>query len=274
MTVDDDRFGSAGPSPLESGADPRRRAGTPVATSPDQSQPEPRQWEIRLALRALARTAENPSRGSLGEQILTAALELINETDDFTVKQLAERAGVALQTFYRHFGTKDELLLAMMEENIGRGTSTMITAVSAIEDPVERLHQLVSRPILQDYDETAKRRLRWSARERQRLSQVFPQAVDAVHQPFRSAVEAAIEDAVEAGMARSPDPSIDAYVIQHLVLNMVHLVHGGGIEHDPTTVADRVWAMCWQGLAVDGSTGGGRAGRTAPKASSRSSSQN
>ncbi|WP_138985403.1 helix-turn-helix domain-containing protein, partial [Mycobacterium avium] len=56
------------------------------------------------------------SRERIANQVrlmLDAALRLIREKgDSFTTQELVKEAGVALQTFYRYFATKDELLLA------------------------------------------------------------------------------------------------------------------------------------------------------------------
>src|SRR5262245_30719779 len=113
----------------------------------------PKQWEIRAALRAFARSRETSTRRNPAEDMVEAAWELVATQTDFTVKEVAERAGVALQTFYRHFGTKDELLLAMLEESIGRGVATRVAEAAGLDDPVDRLRYLVIGPIVDDYDD-------------------------------------------------------------------------------------------------------------------------
>ena len=48
------------------------------------------------------------------------AVELAQERglDSFTVQDVLKRADVSIQTFYRHFDSKDELLLAVLEEAV------------------------------------------------------------------------------------------------------------------------------------------------------------
>ena len=47
--------------------------------------------------------------------MLDAARRLIDaKGDEFTTQELVAEAGVALQTFYRYFASKDELLLAVI----------------------------------------------------------------------------------------------------------------------------------------------------------------
>ena len=68
--------------------------------------------------RAVDRSAAvQRSRSRIANQVrlmLDAARRLIGEKDDFTTQELVAEAGVALQTFYRYFASKDELLLAVI----------------------------------------------------------------------------------------------------------------------------------------------------------------
>jgi len=211
---------------------------------------KPRLWEVRAALRAMNRVGDNGGR-VIAHDIVDAAWDLVltSEVIDFTVKEVAKRANVALQTFYRHFDSKDELLLAMFEEAIDQGAKPFI-AESAGLPPVERLHHLVTVPLLLNYDERAKRINRWRARERQRLVEVFPHEVEAVVDPFRAEVVDAIVAVCDAGEARCDDPEIAGAIVVHLVQTMTHAVHGGGLVADPEVLAEHVWRLCWQGLAT------------------------
>jgi AcrR family transcriptional regulator len=223
----------------------------PQAVPADTEERPPKQWEIRAAMRAFQRSREGSGRRPPAEQMVTAAWELVDEDVEFTVKDVAERAGVALQTFYRHFGSKDELLLAMLEEGMNDGAITMGAVAAGLADPVERLKYLVTYPIEQDYIAAGGlQRLQWRARERQRLSQRFPEAVNEVHEPYRANIAAAIVYAAEAGVLESTNPVLDATCIQYLVLTMTHLVWGGGTHETPQSTAEAVWHLCWNGLAA------------------------
>jgi AcrR family transcriptional regulator len=206
-----------------------------------------KQWELRAALRVFARAGE--SGRSVTHDILDAAWNLVERGDgDFTVKQVAQEANVALQTFYRHFGSKDELLLAMLEESISAGAQAFIVE-SAEHAPVERLQRLVTAPLLLAYDDVAVASIRWRARERQRLLEVFPDAVEAVFEPYRVALVEAIAAVCASGDASCEDPELAGTVLMHLVQTMVHAVHGGGLHASPDAVAEQIWELCWSGLA-------------------------
>lgn len=230
---------------------PRKASPSDTGRRDDRSRPPalpPKQWEARAAAR-MARAAETNGR-DIANDIIEAASELVGKDEilDFTVKQVAERADVALQTLYRYFGSKDELLLAMLEESMYEG-AVLLDAPSA--PPVERLKHIITQPILMTYSEHEQRIIRWRGRERQRLLETFPDAVEAVYEPYRVLVADAIVAVCEAGHARTDDVDLDASLILHFVQTMAHAVHGGGLNELPEVVAEHVWRMCWAGIGGD-----------------------
>src|SRR5947209_17895385 len=83
------------------------------------------QWRTR----ALDRSLEPAATRSMErlERLLAATRELADTNEDasFTVAEVAERAGVSLKSFYRSFSGKDDLLLALLEEE-SRAGATMV----------------------------------------------------------------------------------------------------------------------------------------------------
>jgi AcrR family transcriptional regulator len=209
----------------------------------------PKQWERRAALRGGSRSGEGGGR-DFAIEIIDAAWALIEEDEiiDFTVRQVVDRAGVALQTFYRYFGNKDELLLAMFEESMRRAAASFVDL--PLGDPLDRLRYLVTTPIVTDFSERTARVMRWRGRERQRLLEFFPEEVEAVYEPYRAAIAQAITGVCESGHGACDSPDVDATLILHLVQEMAHGVHGGGIDDPPEVVAGRVWHMVWAGLSA------------------------
>jgi AcrR family transcriptional regulator len=53
------------------------------------------------------------------EAILAAALEALAESSETSLNAIARRAGVANATLYRHFPTREELVLAAYEHEVG-----------------------------------------------------------------------------------------------------------------------------------------------------------
>ena len=209
-------------------------------------------WELRAATRAVGRPGVTAGR-DFAYEIIKAGWALVEEDGilDFTVKQVIRRAGVALKTFYRYFGNKDELLLAMLEESMREATEAFVRV--PIEEPVERLRHIITAPIVIEFDERGERVTRWRGRERQRLLEFFPYAVDAVYEPYRAAIARAIVAVCDAGEGACDAPDLDAKLILYLVLEMAHGVHGGGIDDERVVVADRVWHMVSAAIGIAGS---------------------
>src|SRR4051794_36824891 len=75
-------------------------------------------WRERAVERSL-RTARAKAM-TRSDRFIQVAMELLSETGrtDFTVQELVERSKTSLRSFYQHFGSKDELLLALFDEVI------------------------------------------------------------------------------------------------------------------------------------------------------------
>src|SRR5215813_4609140 len=75
----------------------------------------PVSWEERAFERSAAVQRSRERIALQVRQMLDAARKLIDaKGDEFTTQELVAEAGVALQTFYRYFASKDELLVAVV----------------------------------------------------------------------------------------------------------------------------------------------------------------
>ena len=75
----------------------------------------PGEWVERAVERSAAVQRSRLRIAQQVRQMLEAARRLIDtKGDEFTTQELCAEAGVALQTFYRYFASKDELLLAVI----------------------------------------------------------------------------------------------------------------------------------------------------------------
>ena len=86
-------------------------------------------------------TAEPYHRENLRQTLLEAAVALIGEVGPraFTLREVARRAGVSHNAPYRHFPSKNDLLIAVSSEGFDRLTVAMNKSLAKAKTPLERL---------------------------------------------------------------------------------------------------------------------------------------
>jgi AcrR family transcriptional regulator len=200
--------------------------------------------------RALARTLEPARARSVDrlERIVDAARELANETGTaaFTVAQVAARADLSLKSFYRCFAGKDDLLVALLEEDSRLGAAILREMVDAHLDGAARLHayvaglfELLTLPGALGYAGLL-------VREHRRLSDRRPEDLQRALAPMIDVLAAEIAAAASHGTDISLDPPREARAIFALLLDGIHDVARGGAE--PLDEAAFLWRFCWGGL--------------------------
>jgi len=210
-----------------------------------------RAWTGRAAERSPAVQRSRTRTIAQAQQIVEAAEHLLEtQGGQFTTQQLVKEAGVALQTFYRCFAGKDELLLAVLEDLITQGASDMARLAEGISDPVARLRFFVTWPIeLLENNADANKVI---TAEHWRLHQLYPEDVARATQHFSDLIEPEIEAAAAAGALRPVDPPRDAAMITKLVMAMVHHYAFIGLGDGVHVVTDHLWRFCF--AALGGST--------------------
>lgn len=205
--------------------------------------------------RAVERSAAvQRSRSRITQQVrqmLDAARRLIAaKGDEFTTQELVAEAGVALQTFYRYFGSKDELLLAMIGDAMTDVCHRWAESAKELPDPLARLrYYLVSTLERLDGDGNNAAMARFVVSTRWRLHRQFPDELAEAEKPFVDLLRAAVNSAIDAGMLNPPDPEWDSWFLGELVRSVYHFYafadHSCG-ELD--IVKDQLWRFCLTAL--------------------------
>jgi AcrR family transcriptional regulator len=97
-------------------------------------------WRQRAIERSL--TTARAKAVSRGDRFLQAGVDLLAENGDFTVQELVERSQTSLRTFYQHFASKDELLLALFEDLMSRSADICRAQAEAFPDPFEAVRSV------------------------------------------------------------------------------------------------------------------------------------
>jgi AcrR family transcriptional regulator len=182
--------------------------------------------------------------------IVEAARRLIAvKGSSFTTQELVKEAGVALQTFYRYFASKDQLLLAVFEDMISEFCAALRIQVSDITDPIERLRFCVTVAVQRASsggDDAAGPRFITS--EHWRLQQEHPREIGIAIKPFSDLITEEIELAVDAGALHTRAPQRDAWHVTQLVMAVFHHYAFAETEEAADDVAEQLWQFCLAGL--------------------------
>src|SRR5579864_9000573 len=100
-------------------------------------------WRERAVERSLRNARARAVTRS--DRFIAAAKQLLRETGrtDFTVQEVVERSRMSLRSFYQHFASKDDLLLALFEEVIREWIARLRESVLSEDDPLEQLRAYV-----------------------------------------------------------------------------------------------------------------------------------
>ncbi len=195
----------------------RRPAPRPVARS-----------SIRPSIRSLALRREL-ARGEV-ERLVRAAFAMIERSGglDPKVSDILAEAGLSNQAFYRHFRSKHELLVAVLDEGI-RGLAEYLAArMATAGGPVPAIREWVRGMAAQAQDPAGAKASRPFALARGRLAEAFPAEVALSRAQLTAPLRDALADAREAGQLADADPEQDAEALYHLMMGWIEarLVEG------------------------------------------------
>lgn len=193
-------------------------------------------------------------------QMLDAARTLIEvKGDEFTTQELVGEAGVALQTFYRYFASKDELLLAVIADAMAEACVRWEQTASTMPDPLERLrYYLVSTLDRLDGDGRSAALARFMVTTRWRLHRQFPTELAEVEKPFVDLLRDTLAAASAQGQLMPHDTEWDPWLVGELVRSVYHyyaFAERAGAELE--VAKERLWQFCLAGLggSIDATKG-------------------
>lgn len=215
-------------------------------------------WRERAVERSL-RTARARAV-SRSDRFLAAASELLVETGriDFTVQDIVERSKMSLRSFYQHFGSKDELLLALFEEAIRGFVERLRREVERSDDPIDRLHTYVT-GLYRTAQQT-------SAPGSRALTIYHLQLAEKRPADFAAAIAPQIDllaEIVEAGRAsgqfrRDIDAAALTMLLSETLISAAHMhvlgIHMTGVE----VRAQQLWSFCLGAVLPPGDVAGTR----------------
>lgn len=207
-------------------------------------------WRERAVERSL-RTARAKAV-SRSDRFIHTAVELLSETGrtDFTVQELVERSKTSLRSFYQHFGSKDELLLALFEEVIRTTSAEWREEVEDL-DAVAGLRLLVVRLYEQSTDTSMGGISRALTAYHLQLAESRPSDYARVLGPLKELIVDLVRTGVADGQFRADlDVETLAVILMQTLVASTHMhALGAHLTGEPLE-AERVWAFCLGGLTA------------------------
>jgi TetR/AcrR family transcriptional regulator len=206
--------------------------------------------------RAVDRSAAvQRSRTRIANQVrlmLDAARRLIGDKDDFTTQELVAEAGVALQTFYRYFTSKDELLLALIGDAMTEACDQWAEAAAALPDPIDRLRFYITAPLERFHgDSHDAAGMRFIVATHWHLHRIFPKELAEAEQPFVDLIVAEINRAADGGLLQPRNPEWDAWFVVELLRAVNHYyAYAAKTGDDLDVTKENLWQFCRTALGV------------------------
>jgi AcrR family transcriptional regulator len=207
-------------------------------------------WKDRVLERSLGKATQRSL--DRGHAFISSALVLLDRSngDGFKVEDVADEAGESVRCFYRHFASKDDLLLAVLEEAMERYAVSIGAAIEPFVEPLDRLTAALFGAVRLPHRNKPGVNVGLS-RLHLKLAEGDPAKVGAAREPVSSLIRSLVEDAARAGVVDSIDPEASAYMV--MALTATHVLNetlGNEFGLRLPTAEEHV-AFCLHGLNAD-----------------------
>lgn len=202
-------------------------------------------WERRALERSLAAARDRSSLRARRLVDAARALTAESRSSGFTVADVAAGAGISLRSFYRHFSSKDDLLLALLEEEAQLGARLLEETLTSGAGPLERLRGYVVGLVGFVAAESGYASL--LVREQLALGERHSPEMRAALAPLVDLLDVELAAAAAAGDIRPVDRH-DTIIVFSLILSHVHATILFTPGQDMTKAAERLWDFALGGL--------------------------
>jgi AcrR family transcriptional regulator len=187
-------------------------------------------------------------------RFMKSALAILGETGrtDFTVLEVVERSKTSLRSFYQHFSTKDELLLALIDKIMSESTKKWRDDTTGLESTAA-LRVLIDRICTPAESSTQDKVNRGLTDYNDHLAETLPREYARVLSPLHELIKDIINRGTAEGTFRTDiDVNATAALIMQSALGAMRLrVLGAELNGVPID-ADHIYDFCVSGLLRSG----------------------
>ncbi len=168
----------------------------------------------------------------------------------FTLNEVLEESGLGTRAFYRHFGSKDELALAVFAEEAEGEARRLHARMKDAVDPVGGVVAWIDARLDPGFDQRLAASQRPLTEEAVRASRRFPRQLEPAFNRTLAPLIDQLVRGVATGAFMGIDPVADAKAIHHVVSGVVEQRWSGFPLRRRETRA-HVLRFCLCGLGVD-----------------------
>jgi AcrR family transcriptional regulator len=183
--------------------------------------------------------------------ILAAASKIIREEGvrAFSIAQVLSRAQLSTRAFYRHFGSKDELVAAVF---LGMASVEMLRLrrrMDGAPDPVHAVAAWIDGRLELAFNNEIRSDLRQMSVEAQSQMFASPELIGPAYAEILRPLVEQLERGRTLGLFGELAPDVEALSIQGVVWSNTERQWATG-DCDPSELRDRVQRFCLRGLGV------------------------
>jgi AcrR family transcriptional regulator len=180
---------------------------TALAEEPDDEV----KWLMRVGFRLVA---QNPNR-------------------PFTLQELLAEARLSNRAFYRHFETKDELLVAIFRADAQRVRAEIEHRINGAKSPQAALLAWIDHWVAISFEARRSRRLHVLMSRQFVIANGMREAVIESYQPSISLLQATLEEGRQSGLFPTTRPAVDARALQAVTSAIVRARVEGVLASSP-----------------------------------------
>jgi AcrR family transcriptional regulator len=203
-----------------------------------------------VAKPSTASTSGAPDEQSRASRFMRSALDILGETGrtDFTVLEVVERSKTSLRSFYQHFSTKDELLLALVDAIMAESTKGWRAETDGL-GAAAALHVLVDRICAPAESSTQAGINRGLTYYNDHLAGAMPQEYARVLAPLHSLICDLVQRGIDSATFDSAlQVDVTSALIMQTVLGAMRL-RALGAELNGTPIdSDHIYTFCLRTL--------------------------
>jgi AcrR family transcriptional regulator len=156
------------------------------------------------------------------QRILDATYRVIERTGDVdpSMRTILREAELSTQTFYRHFRSKDELLLVLLDDGRRRLLTYLEHRMARVDTRDEKLREWIAGVLAQASSAAAAERTRPFVADQDRIAERFPAEQQASADALTDLLAGAL--AAGRGAAARRQAQLDAQAVYHLAFGTLH----------------------------------------------------